>query len=102
MSLIFHSNLSDLFDFRRSSVIGPVYIEDNNKKLITNLKTLMIITIITIGFIGNIINMSVFGKKRMRNNSTFRFLFYLSAADLMVLSTGCLHVLIKNIFQGRE
>ena len=101
MPFIFHSNLSGIIDFRTSSLIGPLYIEDHNKKLITNLKTLMIITIITIGFIGNIINMSVFGKKSMRNNSTFRFLFYLSAADLMVLSTGCLHVLIKNIFLGR-
>ena len=103
MSLFF-PNMTDLFDFR--DLIGPKNptsirseIEDESKRVVTNVKTLVIITIITIGFLGNIINMCVFGKKKMRNVSTFRFLFYLSAADFMVLTFGATHVLIKNIFQ---
>jgi hypothetical protein len=41
--------------------------------------------IIAIGVVGNIINMIVFSRKSMRTVSTFRFLLYLSAFDLLVL-----------------
>jgi len=43
--------------------------------------------------------MIVFGKKAMRKISTFRFLFYLSLSDLLVLLVGATDVLINNIFQ---
>jgi hypothetical protein len=46
--------------------------------------------IIIVGIIGNLINLMVFGKKNMRQASTFRFLFYLSAADLLVISACAL------------
>ena len=50
------------------------------------LTTYIIITlIILIGIIGNILNIIVFSQKTMRQKSTFRFLFYLSIVDLLVL-----------------
>lgn len=41
--------------------------------------------IITIGIIGNILNLIVFSKKPIRQLSTFRFLMYLSITDMLVL-----------------
>jgi hypothetical protein len=41
----------------------------------------------------------VFGKKAMRKISTFRFLFYLSASDLLVLLVGATGIFILSSFQ---
>jgi hypothetical protein len=44
-------------------------------------------SIILIGIFGNILNLIVFSAKTMRKNSAFRYLFYLSVIDLLVLIT---------------
>ena len=41
--------------------------------------------IIVLGVCANIVNITVFSRKSMRKTSTFRFLFYLSIVDLLVL-----------------
>jgi hypothetical protein len=43
------------------------------------------IVIILTGLIGNVINIIVFSHKSIKNQSTFRYLFYLSIVDLLVL-----------------
>ena len=58
-------------------------------------------SIIVVGVIGNILNLIVFGKETMRKTSTFRFLFYLSAFDLLVL-TICLPDVIFQIKYPNE
>jgi hypothetical protein len=63
---------------------------------------IIIFSIILItGLIGNICNMLVFGKKRMRKNSTFRYLFYLSISDLLVLVVGATDIIITRIFKSQ-
>ena len=47
---------------------------------------------------GNTLNLIVFGKKAMRKISTFRFLFYLSASDLLVLLVGATGIFILSSF----
>ena len=59
-----------------------------NESESNNLSTIIISLIIVIGVFGNILNMFVFSRKSMRKNSTFRYLFYLSAIDLLVLLIG--------------
>lgn len=54
------------------------------------LKILLIIVIV-IGILGNILNIIVFSKRNMRKKSTFRFLLYLSIADLLVLVLNVLN-----------
>ena len=60
-----------------------MFLSQNSNSLITIILSLLII----IGVIGNLLNMMVFLSKTMRKNSTFRYLFYLSAIDLLVLIT---------------
>ena len=50
-----------------------------------NNSTAVFAVLISIGIIGNAINIKVFSHKSMRKNSTFKFLFYLSIIDLFVL-----------------
>ena len=69
------------------------------KILIQKIKSIILIIIITIGLIGNSLNLIIFGKKNMRKISTFKFLFCLSANNLLVLAIGATDVLINNIFQ---
>jgi len=55
-------------------------------------------TIILIGFFGNLLNLIVFSSKTMRKNSTFRYLFYLSAIDLLVLITCTTDSLLAYVY----
>ncbi len=55
----------------------------------------IILYICVLNFKGNTLNLIVFGKKAMRKISTFRFLFYLSASDLLVLTIGATDVLVR-------
>ena len=64
-----------------------------------NILLTTLIAILIIGVFGNILNLIVFGKKKMRKSSTFRFLFYLSCSDLCVLLIAVTDVLIKNTIQ---
>ena len=52
---------------------------------INNLISIVLALIILIGIIGNLLNIIVFSDKTMRKTSTFRYLFYLSIIDLLVL-----------------
>ena len=59
----------------------------------------VLIAVLFIGVLGNICNLIVFGKKKMRKWSTFRFLLYLSASDLLVLLIAVTDILIKNTIE---
>ena len=53
--------------------------------------------IITIGIIGSIFNLIIFNKKSFKRTPSFRFLFYLSIIDLLVLIICKSYVLIKLV-----
>ena len=58
---------------------------DSNTNILISI---ILATIILIGFIANLLNVIVFSTKSMRLNSTFRYLFYLSIVDFLVLLTS--------------
>ena len=68
------------------------------KDMITNFKIIMLIIILSIGIIGNVLNMIVFSQKKMRQETTFRFLLYLSIFDILVLIFGIKDLLIKQLY----
>lgn len=53
--------------------------------------------IIVLGVCANIVNIIVFSRKSMRKTSTFRFLFYLSIVDLLVLLISALEAFDRGI-----
>ena len=57
----------------------------NSDSKTTILITIILAIIISIGLFGNLLNIIVFSTKPMRINSTFRYFFYLSIIDLLVL-----------------
>ena len=59
----------------------------------------ILILLVSFGIMGNILNLIVFSRKKMRRLSTFHFLFYLSAADLLVLLVCSLDAILKFGFQ---
>ena len=65
--------------------------------ILENFLLAALILLAFIGVLGNILNLVVFGKKSMRKLSTFRFLLYLSASDLLVLLIAVTDVLIKYL-----
>ena len=87
------SNVSSNQTTKPSLVLFP-----NSSSLMETLMILAFIVILVVGLIGNTFNMLVFGKKKMRKISTFRYLFYLSISDLLVLAIGASDILIKKIF----
>ena len=99
--MYFHDqNISELFKykeilFRQSP--AQIFIR-KYQSMIGNAKVILLIVIITIGLIGNTFNLIVFGRRNMRQVSTFRFLFYLSAVDFLVIATGATHLLIRQLF----
>lgn len=68
---------------------------DFESKLISMLLSIIII----VGIIGNTLNIIVFSKKSMRQISTFRFLLYLSAADMLVLLVCSTDALLRFGYQ---
>ena len=72
---------------------------DSINDKIYNMLILILQVIIIIGVIGNLLNLVVFGRKNMRQMSTFRFLFYLSAIDLLVLIICATDAVIKFGYQ---
>ena len=64
-----------------------------------NILLALLIAVLFVGVLGNICNLIVFGKKKMRKWSTFRFLLYLSASDLLVLLIAVTDILIKNTIE---
>jgi hypothetical protein len=61
--------------------------------LLKNVLELLPLLILVSGMIGNIFNIFIFFK--LRHTSTFRFLFYLSIADLIVLFLGATELVLK-------
>jgi hypothetical protein len=64
-----------------------------------NILLALLIAVLFVGVLGNICNLIVFGKKKMRKWSTFRFLLYLSGSDLLVLLIAVTDILIKNTIE---
>lgn len=58
---------------------------DKQYKNLIHILVILLVVVIVIGIFGNVLNMIIFKKKQMRKGSTFRFLFYLSIFDLLVL-----------------
>ena len=58
----------------------------------------LIIVIIT-GLFGNTLNMIIFSQKPMRKNSTFRYLFYLSVIDILVIIFCATETLLTHGFR---
>lgn len=74
--------------------------EDEEEKYPSNqISTILLSVIITVGLIGNSLNIIVFSKYKMRQGSTFRFLLYLSIADLLVLLVCSSEALVRFGFQ---
>ena len=73
---------TNLFANNSMSLIPPE--EKRHLELMRYLSVLLGF-IITSGVFANIINIIVFSRKAMRTTSTFRFLFFLSCVDLLVL-----------------
>ena len=91
--MLFDKNISDL------NATYDITTESEFKDLITTLKTIMMFLILFIGIVGNVLNVIVFAKKHMRQESTFRFLLYLSIFDILVLVFGIKDILIKQIYE---
>ena len=70
-----------------------------NEKSLSNLYIILGISImfiiICVGIIGNILNLFIFSRKQMLKISTFRFQFYLSITDLLVLSICATNALLE-------
>ena len=69
------------------------------EKFITKIKVIILAIIILIGCIGNTLNLIVFGKKSLKKITAFRFLFFLSAFDILVLTIGAVEILMRNAFE---
>ena len=68
------------------------------KSIFYSVKTVILALIMAIGLLGNALNLIVLGKSNMRKVMTFRFLFYLSAVDLIVLITGTTDLFLRHLF----
>ncbi|CAF1076240.1 unnamed protein product [Brachionus calyciflorus] len=67
------------------NVTLPDMTREDDKNEHKNLIKILLSVLILFGIIGNSLNIKVFSEKKMRLGSTFRFLLYLSIADLSVL-----------------
>ena len=65
-------------------------------KINTMLSFVPIAVFIVFGIIGNVINVLIFSKRKMRHIATFRYLLYLSVSDLFVLLFTASDNLIKS------
>jgi len=69
------------------------------KKDLFKLLSYIPFVVLAFGIIGNLINICIFAKQKMRSySSTFRFLMYLSISDLFVLLFGATEFLVKSDF----
>ena len=59
---------------------------------------ILLSVIIIVGIFGNVLNLLIFSKQKMRQVSTFRFLLYISMSDMLVLLIGATHFLINAVF----
>ena len=91
MDLIIKNNTNQLANTGRP--------EDAINDKIYNILILTLQVIIIIGVVGNLLNIVVFSRRQMRQISTFRFLFYLSAIDLLVLIICATDAVVKFGYQ---
>jgi hypothetical protein len=82
-----------------SASIPLLEIQSSYKEIFKEMKTYALILILFFGVVGNLLNLIIFGKKNMRKVSTFRFLFYLSFIDFLVLLVGATDMLTRNVFE---
>lgn len=80
--------------------ISTYYFGDENvyteKELCDTLKRILTPILILLGIIGNLTSIHIFTTNRnMRQQTTFRYLTYLSILDLLVLSFGYGHTLVQ-------
>jgi hypothetical protein len=78
-----------------SNNLSAKYSDETINTPIIKFLIVVLLTLVSLGLIGNILNMIVFGKKKMKRVSTFRFLLYLSLADLLVLLVCSSDALLK-------
>ena len=72
--------------------------QKNPPQIFRYLLIILLIMIIFVGIFGNMLNLLIFSKKKMRQVSTFRFLLYISMSDLLVLLVGATQFLINAVF----
>ena len=82
-----------------TAFIPLLELQSSYKEIFKEMKTYALILIVFFGLIGNLLNLIVFGTKSMRKISTFRFLFYLSLIDVLVLLVGASDMLTRNVFE---
>lgn len=69
------------------------------KTIYLNMLSTIPFVVLAFGILGNLVNVCIFSKRKMRSSSsTYRFLMYLSACDLFVLLFGAGKFLIKSDF----
>lgn len=77
-----HNESSDLtLESKHVSQTWPILLKLND------LISTLLVAIIIIGIVGNVLNVLVFSRPKMRLLSTFRFLLYMSIFDLLILLT---------------
>jgi len=72
--------------------------QKNPPQIFRYLFIILLIMIIFVGIFGNVLNLLIFSKRKMRQVSTFRFLLYISMSDLLVLLVGATQFLTNAIF----
>lgn len=75
------------------------YIDETINNPVIKILIIILIILIACGLMGNILNLIVFSSKNMKRISTFRFLRYLSASDLLVLLIASTDAVLKFGFQ---
>lgn len=87
----------NLYNDTGSPILNENYEAINT--LVTNAMILFLEINITIGVVGNVLNLMVFSRRTMRHISTFRFLLYLALTDLLVLVFCASDVILKFGYQ---
>ena len=90
--------LDELYDVE-TTPSNSLNISLDSKLLLQKIKSIVLTILICVGILGNSLNMLIFGKKKMRKVATFKYLFFLSLNNLLVLGVGATDVLLSNIFQ---
>lgn len=80
-------------DRSNESRLDSMMTEEEDYKL--KMINMSFLTIIVIGVVGNLINIVIFGKRRMKKVSTFRFLLYLSIFDLLIIMVCASEALLQ-------
>ena len=91
-------NVNTSHHYHESNHTTEAHTDKDSSEVLEKILIGVLMVTLLVGIVGNILNLVVFGKRRLRNLSTFRFLMYLSASDLLVLLIATPDVLIKELF----